>query len=616
MKKYIGILILGFLFVPVFSFAQVGDVDPNAGSSTCVNIVNNLRYKDRDIDKNGEVSVLQDFLQSNGYLNSEPTGYLGLLTVKAVKSFQSSNNINPTGYVGPITLAKVNDLICSSENADSTTSAPVVSVPTTTTSTFLPGCFDGYKFSATTGLACDGSQIPTSTYVALIPNTTLVTSTGDSTPRIMYWYGKVNQHVDADGNWRTDPDGVSGANLDKLTYCQKWFPSTTSVVDYKNETIGTWMDKGNVQDLTNLSAYYATKMSTKCVQGTPDPTPTQTITVLSPSGGESFTVGQQQIKVAWTSSNIDQSSNVKLGLYVNIGNNYGVVSSTTVTNNGQNVINIPSSAQSGTYEVIVDNGNVLGTSNPFTITAPAPVPATTIVNTTSGCTSTSAPSVIVVSPNGGESYTAGQQATVQWTSCNYSSQYNVGIGFYSTNTGDIGKPISVPNTGSATVTIPSASTTGTGTLTSGKYYMVYIDMNGNINAGDFSDNAFTINSTVSISQPSSMMASALGAFNSAAKVEQPQNGGTILPAPAPAPTSTCATFTTLLKRGMDDPQVKCLQKILTQKGFKIEGIPTGSETTFFGHATQDALKAFQTKNNLIPDGRLGPKTIAILENAQ
>jgi len=116
MKKYIlGLFVVGFILAPwLSSFAQGGDIDPNPQASNCVSIVNNLRYRDRDINKNGEVSTLQDFLQSKGYLNSEPTGYFGLLTFNAVKSFQSANGIYPiSGYVGPITRGKVENLTCS-----------------------------------------------------------------------------------------------------------------------------------------------------------------------------------------------------------------------------------------------------------------------------------------------------------------------------------------------------------------------------------------------------------------------------------------------------------------------------------------------------------------------
>jgi peptidoglycan hydrolase-like protein with peptidoglycan-binding domain len=112
MKKYIGILfILSLLVIPAFSFAQVDDSDPEP-TSDCVALQNNLRYRDRDSNKNGEVSTLQDFLQSKEYFNSEPTGYFGLLTVKGVKAFQKDNNIKPDGHVGPFTRAKIKALTC------------------------------------------------------------------------------------------------------------------------------------------------------------------------------------------------------------------------------------------------------------------------------------------------------------------------------------------------------------------------------------------------------------------------------------------------------------------------------------------------------------------------
>ena len=79
------------------------------------------------------------------------------------------------------------------------------------------------------------------------------------TPRIMYWYGKVNQHVDASGVWQTDPDGVSGADIDMLTYCRRWYPETRAVVPYRRETITTWRERGNV------NAHEAEQLSYWCV---------------------------------------------------------------------------------------------------------------------------------------------------------------------------------------------------------------------------------------------------------------------------------------------------------------------------------------------------------------
>jgi len=87
-----------------------------------------------------------------------------------------------------------------------------------------------------------------------------ITPTTDLTPRISYWQGKVNQHVSVNEKmWQTDADGVSGVEVDMLTYCKKWYPNTTSVVAYKTETINAWHDKGNINN------YSSTRMSYKCV---------------------------------------------------------------------------------------------------------------------------------------------------------------------------------------------------------------------------------------------------------------------------------------------------------------------------------------------------------------
>jgi len=90
-----------------------GDYDPNpTTTSSCVDLYNNLRYQSNDASTSYEVSKLQSFLQTKGYLNSEPTGYFGNLTLAAVKSYQSSVGLDQTGYVGPLTRAKIKAASC------------------------------------------------------------------------------------------------------------------------------------------------------------------------------------------------------------------------------------------------------------------------------------------------------------------------------------------------------------------------------------------------------------------------------------------------------------------------------------------------------------------------
>ena len=91
---------------------------------------------------------------------------------------------------------------------------------------------------------------------------------GDNTPRIAFWFGKVNEHVTANGVWVTDPDGYSGAEYDypegRIEYCQRFYPTTSCVKNYSVELITTWMNGINTSG--DLGPYTATKQSYECVQ--------------------------------------------------------------------------------------------------------------------------------------------------------------------------------------------------------------------------------------------------------------------------------------------------------------------------------------------------------------
>ncbi|MEX0920554.1 MAG: hypothetical protein WDZ69_03170 [Candidatus Pacearchaeota archaeon] len=85
----------------------------------------------------------------------------------------------------------------------------------------------------------------------------------DLTPRVAFWQGKVNQHFDVEsGEWNTDPDGVSGAELGeteegRIEYCEKFYgENVTASPEYKMETIEGWKDRGNVGDYTSEKQSY------------------------------------------------------------------------------------------------------------------------------------------------------------------------------------------------------------------------------------------------------------------------------------------------------------------------------------------------------------------------
>lgn len=64
--------------------------------------------------RGGEVIILQEFLQKNGWGipdNGPVTGYYGKVTVTAVKNFQQAKGLPPEGVVGPKTRAIINTLL-------------------------------------------------------------------------------------------------------------------------------------------------------------------------------------------------------------------------------------------------------------------------------------------------------------------------------------------------------------------------------------------------------------------------------------------------------------------------------------------------------------------------
>lgn len=104
-------------------------------SGAYASIDQNLKYG----VKGGEVSELQEFLADKGLLTSNPTGFFGMMTLKAVRAYQVSQNLPSTGYVGVMTREKINaeiqaEIASSSEAEvlETGTTTPLVSTPTVT----------------------------------------------------------------------------------------------------------------------------------------------------------------------------------------------------------------------------------------------------------------------------------------------------------------------------------------------------------------------------------------------------------------------------------------------------------------------------------------------------
>jgi len=317
---------------------------------------------------------------------------------------------------------------------------------------------------------------------------TSCTITTDLTPRISYWSGKVNQHVDVDaGQWITDPDGSSGAGIDKLTYCKKWYPNTTSVAEYKNETINAWHAGGNIGD------YASTKMSYECIQEviTAPVVITPSITVLSPKGGETWYFGNNY-EVKWEAKNFTEPVMIALISPTNTDGNIWCTLGTKIpVSVGKFVFNLKkdfkcegstSFIKAGVYQINIYNGVY-----PFDLLKTGPI---TIRETNA------TPSITVVFPNGGQTLKMGDVVTLKWKA----EGDDVTHFTFELVNAETSKKWTIFSSWSGNISSGFAWNVGQiydennklSTVPAGKYYINIVDTKSNTNISDMSDNSFTI----------------------------------------------------------------------------------------------------------------------------
>lgn len=383
MKKILlaGLFLLAF---PILTMAQSADVDTSGQTVTtsCVNLANNIRYRMRDANTNDEVSALQDFLNVKGFLSSEPTGFFGIATLKAVKKYQSFIKLSPTGYVGQLTRAKIKDMTCiASTNPATTTTTPQTpsispASPPSPGSKPPEGCASFAGYSTLTGNRCfplePGSIIfPTGCTSAVGFSPT----TGNSC------------------SVTVKPAAPTSSNL-------YWFDPTDKTCQTQRQFFGSYMYLG----LQTFSSQQ------DCLNAVSSQAPT--ISLLSPTSGP---VGQM---VVVKGDNFTGNETVYFGGYkVKAEKNYLSYITSNVTSSGMTtapfdgyIFNVPalcpdtnttcipvSIANPNVYQVQVVNANGKSNTVPFTVTTPAPTSLIT-----------------VLSPNGGETWTKGTNQTIIW----------------------------------------------------------------------------------------------------------------------------------------------------------------------------------------------------------
>ena len=167
---------------------------------------------------------------------------------------------------------------------------------------------------------------------------------------------------------------------------------------YVSSNGSTWEDITDRYPNTNVCLKAFTK------GGSP---PSPNVTVISPNGGENWTVGESRT-IQWSSSGV--SGDVRIELSRDGGSSWETLFSSTA-NDGSQSWTVSGAESSNCRVKIISLGDpsIFDISNSsFTISA-APPPAI----------------IAVVSPNGGEVWSVGENRTIQWTSSGVSGNVRV-----------------------------------------------------------------------------------------------------------------------------------------------------------------------------------------------
>ena len=336
------------------------------------------------------------------------------------------------------------------------------------------------------------------------------TTTQKTLGKISYWWGKYNLHS-SNGVWVSDTASDAGAKLEMMTYCKRWFPNTTEIKDGGVEIASVWKAVGNYSTQTSVKPVYL------CVESQPSGSAFGIV-----SANKNNASINDLIKVSGTVTNTGSSAqtyktvlsyateylpeNVNQVIYPaqDYSEIFSLASGTSknmsaqfyAKNSGYNFAKISVYQKIGSdYKLVsqqLDRVTVTGT--------------------------TVAPSITVLSPNGGETYTMGQSININWKTSNAQSGQTVSLSIgkeipASQNNGISGGfsplvsfyPYQIANDGSETVTLSGSSTNSIWPLTPGTNYKIIAVLNPlstNTNEtpyiSDTSDSMFSINSSVAL----------------------------------------------------------------------------------------------------------------------
>jgi peptidoglycan hydrolase-like protein with peptidoglycan-binding domain len=412
---------MGKLIVPVVALCVFVVPAVSSATSTCTEITGYLAARsgwNTDSQTRGQVTTLQTFLISAGFLSGVPTGYFGSMTENAVKKMQASNGLvasggpDTTGYgaIGPGTRALISRLSCGGAIASIT----ATSTPGSTGSVVVP-----YTFSTTTAIQVSekviGVEATSYSYV-----TELSLSGGTPLSPVSRWtlhmfcppdISITTSSGSACGEVLIAPtqNSPSGAVLSKRFYIRNRTGSSKSipVTVFARNISNSLMGRATLE----LSVPSAT--TTLVTQSQ--------VVVSSPNGGESFSAGKP-IQVTWQTGggifNISSANRVEISF---VGGGKSAIFK-NLANDGVETVVLPSDLPTGSYKVrvsviVADGSAVFDESDAvFTITA---IPTT--------------PTISIVTPKPMETWYVGKRNLVQWQGNNIPANSTVYVTLSSAN---------------------------------------------------------------------------------------------------------------------------------------------------------------------------------------
>lgn len=727
MKKYLKIsLVVIFLFSFVLAPNLVKAQTESGSTSECIDLKNNLKFGDRDINKKGEVTILQKYLKFQGYLSIAPSGYFGTSTLKAVLNFQKANNIKPAlGFVGSLTKEKIKDLSCEEVLGESCLNGIQDGDETGidqggNCTTITASCFNGIQDGDETGIDTGGSCVKscpegmTGTWPNCVITQTCPNGTTGTWPNCKF---------------TEIPCGVGftgvSPNCVPLEPVISFNSSSESIESSKNISLSWYSEnatscvasegwagskaKSGVQIISNLKTTTQFTLTCSGAGGTKSATVQvavyvvddfSSMTLLSPNGGESYTVGQQ-IKVLWKSENIPITNNLvsillhpyKSGQKVDTTIGLSVFT----LNDGEEIVTLPPSTfvlqnLGNNFKISIgtvgSNNNSLGldfSDNYFIITNPKICPEG-YVGTYPNCYPIPPTASLVFTANPTNLYFGGQtnlswkatgvslcEASGAWTgSKDEEDNLTINIDFLGSKTYTLtcknqGGPLLVEKSVTITATqnpnyLPGCASNNGYSMTTGQSCNItvinplvtntasldltprvsiwgtklsqYLNDKGfwvtDLNSGYVHTNEILrfckkwYPTTTSLEYykeeyiPNwiNLSTGANETFYSnhfSYKCVGGAHSGPskVLGIETTSISNSCTLSKNLMK-GIDNQEVKCLQKKLNEKGYQVKGTENSKEITFFGYNTELALKKFQRANSLIADGILGFNTLKLL----